>query len=137
MKAEIEKQYAGFPAEFADMGEMTMEGLDDYVKNVNEVMEKMCDHPRIRECMTLCDKTEFTIPKMYGNDAPVDMIALCPKSLPATGKSAMIFFHGGGCISGTPQNSHPDIAVNAVEQGLMAFVIKYTLCPHGTADKIG
>lgn len=75
----------------------------------------MCDNPKMKECMALCDKTEFQIPKMYDNDAPVDMMSLCPKSLTGTGKSAMIFFHGGGCIAGSPLITHPDIAVNAVE----------------------
>lgn len=55
----------------------------------------------------MCHQQSFTVPKKYGNDAPVNVLVQRPKSLPAKNNAAVIFAHGGGAIGSCPEENVP------------------------------
>jgi len=91
---------------------------------------KMAEHPTYEKVVAGCDHEELTVPKREGNDSTVKVLVHAPKSLKGQkNKTAVVYAHGGGVISGTAEMYKPMMSALAFETDSVVFNVDYRLAP--------
>ena len=86
--------------------------------------------PQFQEAMNNVSTTEFKVSTSHDGDHDVLVEVYTPQTL--LGKSenaAYVFAHGGGCVSGSANDSKPFLAYTALSANIVVFNVDYRLAP--------
>ena len=98
------------------------------------------EHPTFLEAIQNCSHSEFEVHPRDGNIAAVRVVVHTPKGLLSQKDNpAVVYAHGGGVVSGTPEHYQPFVSYIASLCGVVVFNVDYRLapetkCPHNALD---
>jgi len=103
--------------------------VDENTKLLRDYMEKsftkLGELPHYVNIMKKCSTKEFTIPENN-----IKVYVHIPHSLEnVSDRTAIVYAHGGGVVSGTARAYQPATACLAVETGCVVFSVEYRLAP--------
>ena len=103
----------------------------ELVRRNNDGMSAMIKQlPAFREAAQQVEVSELTVPTTHHGNYDVLVEVYTPRHLVGrTDNAALVYAHGGGCISGTAADSKPFLDFLALSSDVVVFNVNYRLAP--------